>query len=71
MSEQHTMAEWKQMIAEERTKDKTAKRKKPIKQQLAEAKVKADELNAARKKAAAEPPAVEQEQGHIIDILND
>lgn len=63
--EQYTMAEWKQMIAEERA----AKGKKPIKQQLAEAKAKADELNAARKKAAAEPPAGEQE--HIIDILND
>lgn len=67
--EQHTMAEWKQMIAEERAKDKAAKEKKPMKQQLAEAKAKADELNAARKKAAGEPPAGEQE--YIIDILND
>lgn len=40
-----------------------------MKQQLAEAKAKADELNAARKKAEAEPPAGEQE--YIIDILND
>lgn len=69
MSEQHTMAEWQRMIAERRTEDKAAKGKKPIKQQLAEAKAKVDELNAARKKAAAEPPTGEQE--HIIDILND
>lgn len=67
--EQHTMAEWKQMIAEERAKDKAAKKKKPIKQQLAEAKQKADEVNAARKKAAADTANGGQE--YIINILDD
>ncbi|WP_347282640.1 hypothetical protein [uncultured Alistipes sp.] len=71
MNGQHTMGEWKQMIAKEKIKDTAVKEKKSIKQQLAEAKVKADEINAARKKAATATPAGEQEQKHVINILDD
>lgn len=63
-----TWEEWRKQIAEEKAK-KAVKGKKSMAQQLAEAKVKADEYNAAKKAPASS--SAEPQGEHVINILDD
>lgn len=62
-----TWEEWRKQIAEEKAK-KAVKGKKPMTQQLAEAKAKADEYNTARKASASS--SAEPQGEHVINILD-